>query len=99
MTLPNPDIALYPLIDLGDFSKFTPYMQLRFFSVGLSLVIGLAATRAELPKVGLKPVWEGLESTRPLWLETAPDGSGRLFCLEQGGAIIILPKDKNAAKP
>ncbi|MEO1862022.1 MAG: glucose sorbosone dehydrogenase, partial [Verrucomicrobiia bacterium] len=74
-------------------------MQLRFFSVGLLLVVGLAATRAELPKVGLKPVWEGLESTRPLWLETAPDGSGRLFCLEQGGAIIILPKDKNAAKP
>ncbi len=99
MTTPNPDIAFYPLIDLGDFSKFTPRMQLRFFSVGLSLVVGLAATRAELPKVGLKPVWEGLESTRPLWLETAPDGSGRLFCLEQGGAIIILPKDKNAAKP
>ena len=74
-------------------------MQLRFFSVGLSLVVGLGAARAELPKVGLKPVWEGLESTRPLWLETAPDGSGRLFCLEQGGAIIILPKDKNVAKP
>jgi glucose/arabinose dehydrogenase len=99
LTTPNPDIAFYPLIDLGDFSKFTPRMQLRFFSVGLLLVVGLVATRAELPKLGLKPVWEGLESTRPLWLETAPDGSGRLFCLEQGGAIIILPKDKNAAKP
>ena len=74
-------------------------MQSRFFSVGLSLFIGLAAAEAELPKVGLKQVWKGLETTRPLWLETAPDGSGRLFCLEQGGAIIILPKDKNAAHP
>ena len=74
-------------------------MQSRFFSVGLSFVIGLTAAVAELPKVGLKPVWKGLETTRPLWLETAPDGSGRLFCLEQGGAIIILPKDKDSAKP
>ena len=74
-------------------------MQSRFFSVGLSLVIGLAAAVAELPKVGLKPVWKGLETTRPLWLETAPDGTGRLFCLEQGGSIIILPKDKDSAKP
>ena len=62
-------------------------------------MIGLAAAVAELPKVGLKPVWKGLETTRPLWLETAPDGTGRLFCLEQGGAIIILPKDKDSAKP
>ena len=62
-------------------------------------MIGLAAAVAELPKVGLKPVWKGLEPTRPLWLETAPAGSGRLFCGEQGGAIIILPKDKDSAKP
>jgi quinoprotein glucose dehydrogenase len=74
-------------------------MQSRFFCVGLSLVIALATVRAELPKVGLKPVWKGLKTTRPLWLETAPDGSGRLFCLEQGGSIIILPKDKDSAKP
>ncbi|SVC87519.1 uncharacterized protein METZ01_LOCUS340373, partial [marine metagenome] len=74
-------------------------MQSRFFSVGLSLVIGLTAAVAELPKVSLKPVWKGLETTRPLWLETAPDGTGRLFCLEQGGSIIILPKDKDSAKP
>ena len=74
-------------------------MQSRFFSVGLSLVIGLAAAVAELPKVSLKPVWKGLETTRPLWLETAPDGTGRLFCLEQGGSIIILPKDKDLVKP
>ena len=74
-------------------------MQSRFFSVGLSFVIGLAAAVAELPKGGLKPGWKGLETTRPLWLETAPDGTGRLFCLEQGGAIIILPKDKDSAKP
>ena len=74
-------------------------MQSRFFFVALSLFIGLANGLADLPKVGLKPVWKGLETTRPLWLETAPDGTGRLFCLEQGGAIIILPKDKNTANP
>ena len=70
-------------------------MHLRLFSVGLSLAIGLATAQAELPKVGLKPVWEGLELNRPLWLEAAPDGSGRLFCIEQGGGIVILPKAKS----
>ncbi len=98
MPLPNPDIG-FPLIDLEDWSKFTPRMQLRFFSVGMSFALGLAVIKAELPKVGLKPVWKGLETTRPLWMEPAPDRSGRLFCLEQGGAVIILPRDKNAAKP
>ena len=70
-------------------------MHLRLFSVGLSLAIGLATAQAELPKVGLKPVWQGLELNRPLWLEAAPDGSGRLFCIEQGGGIVILPKAKS----
>ena len=73
-------------------------MHRLLFTFGLSVAFGLVSTKAELPKIGLKPVWKGLELNRPLWMEPAPDGSGRLFCIEQGGGIVILPKEKSSSK-
>ena len=73
-------------------------MYRHFFTFGLLLALGQVSMKAELPEIGLKPVWKGLELNRPLWMEAAPDGSGRLFCIEQGGGIVILPKDKSSSK-
>src|SRR5438309_557565 len=53
---------------------------------------------APLPSIELKVAYPNLKLTRPLWLEEAPDGSGRIFVLGQDGQIWILPKDRNGSE-
>src|SRR5579863_2196650 len=48
--------------------------------------------RAELPKVKLEQVYPGLHLDRPLLMQEAPDGSGRMFFMEQTGIIRIAHK-------
>ncbi|MDB6019402.1 MAG: gdhB 1 [Pedosphaera sp.] len=53
---------------------------------------------APLPAVELKVAYPNLKLTRPLWLEEAPDGSGRIFVVGQDGQIWIMPKDRNGSE-
>jgi glucose/arabinose dehydrogenase len=52
---------------------------------------------AALPRVEPKPLWTNVEIQRPIWLEEAPDGSGRRVVVEQRGKILLLPSDPNAS--
>jgi glucose/arabinose dehydrogenase len=76
-------------------------MLLKFF-LRAGLVAGgcwLMSAQAELPRVEFHQVFPKLEVSRPVWMEEAPDGSGRFFIVEQQGRILVLPKGSDGANP
>ena len=52
---------------------------------------------AALPKVELRETFPALGADRPMWMEDAPDGSGRVFVLEQQGRILVARKGTDGA--
>ncbi|MFN7140609.1 MAG: PQQ-dependent sugar dehydrogenase [Limisphaerales bacterium] len=61
----------------------------------LYLSLTCSAEAASLPKVEMRVAYPELKFERPLWLCEAPDGTGRIFVAQQGGKVLILPKDRN----
>jgi hypothetical protein len=63
----------------------------------------LAACQVEgqpLPKISLRPVFPRLQCSNLVWMEQAPDGSGRFAVVEQDGRVLLVQKgaDGSAAK-
>jgi quinoprotein glucose dehydrogenase len=65
---------------------------MRFTTVLPASLLVLAPGGAPLPKIELRRAFAELKVERPLWMEEAPDGSGRLFVVEQQGRIVVIPK-------
>ena len=59
--------------------------------------VSLAYSAATLAPIELKDAFPGMKFDRPLWLEESPDGTGRLFVLQQEGKILVFSKDRRAA--
>lgn len=58
----------------------------------LILVFPVAGFAAN--EVSFEPVFQKLKFTLPVAAVVPPDGTGRLFLIEQGGRILLLPKDR-----
>ena len=56
------------------------------------------APPGDLPSVRMVPAFPSLHFTRPLWLTYPPDGSGRLFVVEQRGVIHVFPGRRDVAE-
>lgn len=52
----------------------------------------VASTVRALPAVELHRILPKLQLERPLWMEEAPDDTGRFFVVEQAGRIWVAPK-------
>ncbi|HEX5221949.1 MAG TPA: PQQ-dependent sugar dehydrogenase [Verrucomicrobiae bacterium] len=63
---------------------------------GFLCSVALSAFGA-LPKVALQEVYPALGGDRPMWMEEAPDGSGRVFIVEQQGRILLTRKGSDGA--
>lgn len=64
----------------------------------LGLILSMGRAEEALPAIELKVAYPQLTFARPLWLEEAPDGSKRIFVIEQAGKILILPSDRNGTE-
>src|SRR5688500_12196638 len=58
-------------------------------SVGIGFLLFLSLPNVASPAVGLQPVISGLSA--PVFVTSALDGTDRLFIIEQGGFIKVLP--------
>ncbi len=66
--------------------------------LGFLALLAVSAVAQPLPKVVLRAAFPALKLNRPLWISESPDGSDRLFIVEQAGKIIIVPKGGDGAK-
>lgn len=51
-----------------------------------------------LPRIQMQPLFPALSLKRTLWMSEAPDGSGRLFIVQQEGRILILAKGSDGSQ-
>lgn len=76
-------------------------MKYRFCqSLALSgcLAVAAVSVRAELPHLEMHPIFPALQLKRTLWMSEAPDGSGRMFIVQQDGRILIVGKGTDGSQ-
>ena len=82
--------------------KFSVLQRLLVSAAVVCLVVGVAdhslQAASGLPNVELKLAFPNLVVNRPITICEAPDGTGRLFLVDQAGRLLILPKDRNGAE-
>jgi glucose/arabinose dehydrogenase len=66
----------------------------------VALVAGPLRCQSALPRVEMQSIFPGLHLERTVWMSESPDGTGRLFIVQQAGRILIVKKgsDGNQSK-
>src|SRR5579871_4759830 len=72
-------------------------IRLWFMLAVAGMMCHVSATAA-LPKVKFEQVFPAANFFRPIWMEEAPDNSGRIFVVQQNGTIQIVQKGTDGAK-
>ncbi len=78
--------------------KFKPSLKMTSFCL---IVVGFSASTVwskAFPSVHMKIAFPHLKFKMPVWLEPSPDGSGRLFVVEQKGKIRVFKNSPSAQK-
>lgn len=75
-------------------ARFASVRRMSLLLLALSCATILAQP---LPKIELREVLPKLTVDRPLWMEEAPDGSGRLFIIEQKGRVVVVRKGSDGS--
>src|SRR6185503_7252090 len=83
------------MIASSPLAVWRPIVRCRMFQLLGMLCACVTVAEAAFPTIQMKLAYPELTLNRPLWLCEAPDGSHRLFVLEQPGRVLILPKDRN----
>lgn len=74
-------------------------MRTALASLSFGLLAFLASPlQAEAPKIQLVPTFEKVATERPISVVIPPDGTNRLFLVQQRGKILILPEDESGAE-
>jgi glucose/arabinose dehydrogenase len=76
-------------------------MRGRCFILIACLSVLLATCQVEgqaLPKITLRPFFPGLQCSNLVWMEQAPDGSGRFAVVEQDGRVLLVRKGAKASE-
>jgi len=63
----------------------------------LALTLAALSAPAALPQIELREVFPALGADRPIWMEVAPDGSSRVFVVEQQGRVLIVRQGTDGA--
>jgi glucose/arabinose dehydrogenase len=72
--------------------------RLSFIAVAFALASATFPLSAQpLPKVQLNKAFPALNLDRPVWMSEAPDGSGRVFIVEQWGIILETQKGSDGS--
>lgn len=51
-----------------------------------------------MPRIEIHPVFQALALKRTLWMAEAPDGSGRMFIVQQEGVILVVGKGTDGSQ-
>jgi glucose/arabinose dehydrogenase len=83
-------------LSFGSESSLAILMNPRLFFT-LTLSLGLFATTHGEDSHLLQPVFTKVNVERPISIVVPPDGTGRLFLIQQRGQVRILPKDESSS--
>jgi glucose/arabinose dehydrogenase len=102
-TLENIQTSIFGLRWLGfqNMKSLLNWVLLRGLVAGIAGLMQVSAGAAEpspLPALDVKVAFPQLKFDRALWMEEAPDGTGRIIVVEQRGVVRLIPKDRNATE-